>query len=256
MKHLTDDIVVNDVSLSPARDRRLVVRGVSFHASPGRPVTVLGPTGSGKSTLLAAIALRTPKEGGPEVHGGDIRVLGTSVLGLGPIARTRLLTHIGYAPQHGSERLMGSLTVADVVAEPIFARDARFDRSEAGAQVAGAVDRMRLPLGFLSRRVFELSRGQRQRVALAQALVLGPKALIVDDPVSGLDPLVRPDILESLRELSETCALVAVVRTPEQARAIGGEAVVMERGAVVGAGPIDAQLDDPRHPYVAALARA
>ena len=69
-------IRVHDASLAHPGASVLVVRGVSFVAEPGSPVTVLGPTGAGKSTLLDALALRTPKEAGPEVHGGTISVLG------------------------------------------------------------------------------------------------------------------------------------------------------------------------------------
>ncbi|MFC7430182.1 MULTISPECIES: ATP-binding cassette domain-containing protein [unclassified Agrococcus] len=248
-------IRVHDASLAHAGASALVVRGVSFVAEPGAPVTVLGPTGAGKSTLLDAIALRTPKEAGAEVHGGSISVLGHDVRGLGARARTRLLAFVGHAPQRGSEHLEGTLTVGDVVASPIFDRDPRFDRGEAGIAVAGALDRVRLPLGVLDRHVFELSRGQRQRVALARALVLDPRALVVDDPISGLDPVVAPAVLAALRDLAASRALVAAVRTPRHARALGGTSVVLHRGRVVGVGPIDDLLADPRHPFVAALAR-
>lgn len=248
-------IRVHDASLAHSGATALVVRGVSLVAEPGAPVTVLGPTGAGKSTLLDAIALQTPREGGPELHGGSIAVLGHDVRGLSARARTRLLAFLGHAPQRGSEHLDGTLTVGDVVASPIFERDPRFDRGEAGIAVAGALDSVRLPLGMLDRHVFELSRGQRQRVALARALVLDPRALVVDDPISGLDPVVAPAVLEALRELADARAVVAAVRTPRQARAIGGTSVVLHRGRVVGAGPIDELLADPRHPFVAALAR-
>lgn len=248
-------IRVHDASLAHPVSTGLVVRGVSFVAEPGAPITVLGPTGAGKSTLLDAIALQTPKEHGPELHGGSIAVLGHDLRGLGARARTRLLAFVGHAEQRGSERLDGTLTVGDVVASPIFDRDPRFDRKEAGVAVAGALDSVRLPLGMLDRHVFELSRGQRQRVSLARALVLDPRALVVDDPISGLDPVVAPDVLDGLRELARTRAVVAAVRTPKQARAIGGTSVVLHRGRVVGVGPIDALLADPRHPYVEALAR-
>lgn len=253
---MTDDsIVAHDVSLAHHGERRLVVRGVSFAARPFLPVTVLGPAGAGKSTLLAAVAARDPAEGGPELQGGDVVTLGTPLRTIGARARTRLQTHIGYVPQLGSERLPGIGTVADAVAEPIFERDPRFDRAEAGAQVAAVVDRMRLPLGFLSRPVYELSRGQRQRVALARAIVLDPRALVVDDPVSGLDPVIAPGILEVLRDLAASITVVAAVRSPRQARTIGGTAIVLHRGATIGIGPIDEQLADPRHEFVAALAR-
>ncbi|GAA2175130.1 hypothetical protein GCM10009846_23780 [Agrococcus versicolor] len=246
---------VHDASLAHAGSPSLVVRGVSFVAEPGAPITVLGPTGSGKSTLLDAIALQTPEDGGPELHGGSISVLGHDLRRLGTRARTRLLAFVGHAEQRGSEHLDGTVTVGDAVAAPIFDRDPRFDRGEAGIAVAGALDRVRLSLGVLDRHVFELSRGQRQRVSLARALVLDPRVLVVDDPISGLDPVVAPAVLSALRELGDSRALVAAVRTPRQARAIGGTSIVLHRGRIVGAGPIDDVLADPRHAFVAALAR-
>jgi ABC-type glutathione transport system ATPase component len=238
----------------------LVVNGVSIDLAQGDIIAVVGETGSGKSTLASAIAgaAETGDPHSPVVHGGTLRVLGYTIHNLSDRKRDRLTLRVGYLPQDGGSQLAARLTVAENVAAPIYERDRRFNQLDAGEAVATLIDSVRLPLGVLGRYPHELSRGQRQRVAIAKALILEPALLVADDPTSGIDATVRTTILDIIRELQQSRQFSALVVSTDlgEVRRVTDQVVVMHRGTVVGQGRIDDVLDTARHPYVEGLARA
>lgn len=242
------------------RSRYLAVAGVSFEVAPGEILGVVGESGSGKSTLAAAIALQADwggqESGHPEICGGSLKVLGTELRRIGSRRRDRLQLSVGYLAQDGAEHLDARLTVAENVAEPIYSRDRRFSSREAGIAVATLVDAVRLPLGLMNRYPFELSSGQRQRVALARSLILGPRLLVADEPTRGVDATVRTGVLDVIRELQAEQEFSAVIVSSDLAVTsyLAERVVVMSRGTVVGLGPINGVLADPIHPYLKALA--
>lgn len=253
------DLSMRYPSRRPASED-LVVNGVSFTLAQGEILAVVGETGSGKSTLAAAVAgaAETGEPRSPIIHGGALRVLGYSMKGISDRKRDLVTLRVGYLAQDAGSRLSARLTVAENVAAPIYARDRRFNQRDAGEAVATLVDSVRLPLGILGRYPHELSRGQAQRVAMAQALILEPALLVADDPTSGIDPTVRGAILDVIRELQAERQFSALVITtdPGEVRRVTDQVLVMHRGTVVGKGQIDHVLDTARHPYVEGLAKA
>ncbi|WP_255447702.1 ATP-binding cassette domain-containing protein [Schumannella sp. 10F1B-5-1] len=233
------------------------VDGVTLQVPAGGILGVVGEAGSGKSTLAAAIAgrLRRGSAPGPVIVGGSLKVLGHQVRDAGRRTRDLLGLEVGYLPQDAEAVLTPHLTIAENVAEPIYDRDRRFDRLEAGGHVAALIDAVRLPLTVLERFPHELSRGQRQRVALAKALVLEPRLLVADEPTMGVDVLVRGRILGVLADLQRERNFSAVVvgHDLRELRYITDRVAVMHAGAIVGLGQMERVLAEPTHEYVEAL---
>jgi peptide/nickel transport system ATP-binding protein len=263
-------VVADDVSIEyrSARGAEAIraVDGVSLTVRQGEILAVLGESGSGKSTFAAAIAGQLGATGEGEgahrrhIVGGELTVLGQKVRGLRASSRKleRLSGRIGYLPQDGADRLSPDLTVGEAIAEPIYARDRRFDRKEAGLVVARLVDAVHLPLGVMRLNTWELSSGQRQRVALARAIIHRPKLLVGDEPLSALDVTVRAQILELLRRLHAELglALVLVSHDLGLVQHFAQRVVVMRDGLVVEAGETAAVLADPQHEYTRQLLAA
>jgi ABC-type glutathione transport system ATPase component len=259
-------VVADDLSLLyPARGGRPEVRavdGVTLRLEPGEILAVLGESGSGKSTLalgLAGLAHGSrPPEGRPEIVGGELRVLGERIKSISRRRRDRLTGAVGYLSQHDGDALNPDLSVGEAVAEPLYERDRKFDRREAGRMVATLIDAVHLPLSTILQQTWELSAGQRQRVALARSLVLEPRLLIADEPARGVDVLVRRSVLELLRTLHGNRQFSAVVVTSSvaEARAVADRLAVMRQGRIVGYGDIDQVLENAVDPYVKALSQA
>ncbi|MBP1300601.1 MULTISPECIES: ATP-binding cassette domain-containing protein [unclassified Curtobacterium] len=261
-------VVADDVSIEyrgvrgsePIR----AVDGVSLTVRQGEILALIGESGSGKSTFAAAIAGQLGATGEGEgahrrqIVGGELTVLGQHVRGLRPSSRKaqRLTGRIGYLPQDGADRLSPDLTVGEAIAEPIYLRDRRFDRKEAGLMVARLVDAVHLPLGVMRLNTWELSSGQRQRVALARALILEPQLLVADEPARGVDVLVRQSVLEALTNLQRGRQFSAVVVSSDlrEARALADRVGVLAESRLVGLGTFDEVLDNPVDPYVQTLA--
>jgi ABC-type oligopeptide transport system ATPase subunit len=146
--------------------------------------------------------------------------------------------------------------VGENVAEPIFLRDKHYDRIEAGTAVAQLVDAVRLPLSVMEKFPHELSRGQRQRIALARSLVLEPELLVADDPTMGVDVLVRGPILQVVAELQKELGFSALIvgHDLRELRTIVDRIAVLHAGLIVGYGSVDEVLANPLHSYVRTLA--
>lgn len=238
----------------------VAVRGVTLEIDQGEFLWLVGESGAGKSTLARAFAGLARRgsidEGVPEICGGSLTLLGTSMRRVGRRRRDRVTIGIGYLAQDGAERLSPQLTVAENVADPIYSRDRHFSNREATAAVAAVVDAVRLPLGLMHRMPYELSSGQRQRVALARALVLEPKLLVADEPARGVDATVRSSVLESLSELRAERGMAALIVSSSLADLEGNASrlAVMQQGVIVGLGTPDEVLEGPHHPYLKSLA--
>jgi ABC-type glutathione transport system ATPase component len=240
--------------------RSVAVNGVSFDVRAGEVLAIVGETGSGKSTLAKAIALHaeTSEEISPLISGGSLEVMGTELRGISNRKRDRLGLKIGYLPQEGGDFLEARLTIGENIAEPIFSRDRRFDQDEAGHAVATLIDAVRLPLGTMNKYPHELSKGQRQRIAIARAMILEPTLLIADDPTAGIDVTVRSAILDIIVTLQLERSFSAIVVTADlgEVRRVSNRVAVMHRGMIAAIGDVDEVFADPHHPYVKGLAHS
>jgi ABC-type glutathione transport system ATPase component len=259
-----DPIVLSDLSAEypPHHGSRgsLALRGVSLSVRPGEVLGVLGESGSGKSTLARLLSARShvSSDAGPRITGGDAIVLGSSLRHASARECRSLAFRIGYLPQDAGARLDRGMTVAELVAAPLFERSKRTDPHLAGVRVATMLDGVHLPLSVLTKYPYELSGGQRQRVAIARALVLDPSLLVADEPTAGIDVTVRDSVVDLLATLqaSHDFAAVIVSHDARVLRNTTATVAVLQSGFLVGYGTMQSVFGAPSHPYVAELEAA
>ena len=189
----------------------------------GGVVGLLGPNGAGKSTLMKIMAgLLRPSQGQLTIFGHEpYRV---------PAVRAR----IGYCPEH--EGMYDELTALEMVA--VMAELSGMSRTDAVRAATRALERMGLGAAR-DRRVRGFSKGMRQRTKLAQTVVHDPDILLLDEPLTGVDPLARADIIKSVRELAEQGKTIIVSsHVLYEIEALTQEIVVIYRGQLLAEGDI------------------
>jgi ABC-type Fe3+/spermidine/putrescine transport system ATPase subunit len=184
-------------------DQKLAIKNISLNVARSEILALLGPSGSGKSTLLAAIA------GIVKPHAGEILVDGRNLLDLPPEARGLGMVFQDYA-------LWPHMTVAQNVAFPLRAR--KFPSRAINSRVDDALRRVGLH-GFELRRPHQLSGGQQQRVALARAIAAETQLLLLDEPLSALDPATRSSVRGELAEILRKLDLTTIIVTHDREEA-------------------------------------
>ncbi|MFL5516627.1 MAG: ABC transporter ATP-binding protein [Gemmatimonadales bacterium] len=217
-------------------DGTLAVDRVSLALERGEMLALLGPSGSGKTTTLRLLA------GFESPDAGRVLVDGEDVTGVEPVAR-----RFGMVFQHYA--LFPHLDVGANVAfglESLGVRGAELDR-----RVAEALALVDLT-GFERRRIGQLSGGQQQRVALARALAPEPKVLLLDEPLSNLDPSLRERTRHELRELIRRLGITTVLVTHEQEEAfdLGDRVAVLRQGRLEQVGTPDELYAEPANLFV------
>jgi osmoprotectant transport system ATP-binding protein len=221
------------------------LRDIHLTVGSGETTALLGASGSGKSTLLRlALGLLVPDAG--EVWVGDVRVEARSA----PTLRRRM----GYVIQDGG--LFPHLDARGNVA--LMARHLGWERERIEGRVEELARLARLPADSLARHPSQLSGGQRQRVALMRALALDPELLLLDEPLGALDPLVRAELQEDLREVFRGLGKTVVLVTHDVAEAafFAHRIVLLRDGTVLQSGSFEDLWRRPADPYVTRFIRA
>ena len=209
-----------------------IVRGVDFTVAKGEFVVVLGPNGAGKSTFVKAIAGIVPVFGGSvSLHGQDI----TDVPAHGKIAQG-----LAFVPQ--TENIFTTMTIAEnlELAADMLPRHLRRPRIEkVEAMFPDLAKRPQLRAG-------QLSGGQRQMLAVARALIVEPKVLILDEPSAGLSPRIVGEVFANLRAINESgVTIILVEQNVKAALAIAHRGVVLVEGQLRHEGPAATLASDP-----------
>ena len=238
-------------SLVGMREELLALNGVSFTVFPGTTLAVVGESGSGKSTLASCLAcLESPTSGKIWFEGKDI-------VKVEERARRQLRPQIQLIFQDPASSLNPRWSVLEILLEPLILRR-KFTREEMRQCASSLLERVGISPDIVERPPTELSGGQRQRLAIARALALEPKLLILDEALSALDCSVQAQIANLLMELQSSLGMTYLFVTHDLAMAVylADEIAVMSRGRIVELGSAEQILNQPQHETTRQLLRA
>ena len=225
--------------------------GVSFSLQAGRTLAVVGESGSGKSTLARLLTLiERPTAGALLIDGEDVARVSAET-------RRRLRREIQIVFQNPYGSLNPRQTIGKALEEPLLVNTGMSGPERKAAALA-IMEKVGLRPDYYHRYPHMFSGGQRQRIAVARALVLRPKVLVLDEPVSALDVSIRAQVLNLLAALQEEfkLAYVFVSHDLSVVRHIADAVLVIYLGHAVEMGECDAIFQSPRHPYTRALLSA
>ncbi len=231
------------------KERLRAVNGVSLELKPGETLGVVGESGCGKSTLARAVLKLVP------VSDGRVSVLGRSVTEIDAEATRMLRRDLQIVFQDPLASLNPRMTVGDIVAEPLWTHRPELGRAQVRSEVAEVLERVGLSGRELNRYPHEFSGGQCQRIGIARALILRPKLVICDEPVSALDVSIQAQIIELLMDLRSAfgLSLIFIAHDLAVVRQISDRVLVMYLGRTMEIAAGERLYDAPRHPYTRAL---
>ncbi|MBB3176287.1 ABC transporter ATP-binding protein [Variovorax sp. Sphag1AA] len=232
----------------------VAVQGADFRIAPGETLGVVGESGSGKSTLaLAALGLLK--------HQGELDVAGRRWNNGGASDRAlRRVMQVVFQDPFSS--LSPRMTVEQIVGEGLTVHAPDLDTAARRARSLDVLAQVGLTEAqfpaLLDRYPHEFSGGQRQRLAVARALIVDPKLLVLDEPTSALDVTIQKQVLGLLQRLQRERGLsyLLITHDVEVIRAMAHQVIVMKDGAILESGPVGQVLDAPGHPYTQKLVAA
>ncbi|WGQ11940.1 ATP-binding cassette domain-containing protein [Pedobacter gandavensis] len=209
-------------SLSKHFDQQKAVDGISFEAKPGRILGFLGPNGAGKSTTMRMLtSYLSPTSGTASLCGFDVRTQSIEVRKI-----------MGYLPENTP--LYTDMYVQEFllfVAETYQLKDAKQRVKETIEKVGLAAEQ--------HKKIAMLSKGYKQRVGLAQAIIHDPQVLILDEPTSGLDPNQLTEIRELIKQLGKNKTVIISTHIMQEVEAICEEVIIIDKGRIVANASID-----------------
>jgi microcin C transport system ATP-binding protein len=232
----------------------VAVKGVDFSIPAGQTLGVVGESGSGKSTLAFAALGLQPFEGRLEAAG--------AAWSRDAAANKAIRRAVQVVFQDPFSSLSPRMTVEEIVGEGLLVHAPELSVAQRRLRVQQALgdvgmDDAQFP-GLLERYPHEFSGGQRQRLAIARALIIDPRLLVLDEPTSALDVTIQKQVLQLLQRLQRERALsfLLITHDVDVIRAMAHEVLVMKDGEIVESGSVQRVFDAPQHAYTRALAAA
>jgi oligopeptide/dipeptide ABC transporter ATP-binding protein len=223
------------------------VDGVTFSLQNNETLGLVGESGSGKTTLGRAVLMLDPPTSGQVTFDGRV----ISELRGEALRQTRKKMQIVF--QNPNSSLDPRARVKDIIAEPLRAFE--YDKESLNENLLRVLTAVNLPEDSLTKLPHEFSGGQRQRIAIARALILDPKFIVLDEPTSALDSSIQAQILNLLRGLQEKMKLsyLFITHNVSVVKYMADRVAVMYAGKLVEVGRTRDIVDHPLHPYTSAL---
>jgi ABC-type microcin C transport system duplicated ATPase subunit YejF len=224
---------------------------INIALKKGQTIGIVGESGSGKSTLGRALLRLLPSEGGVRFENRDI-----SKADRGEMRPLRRELQLVFQDPFGS--LSPRMTVGQIITEGLLVHEPSLSRKKRDERACQALEEVGLDPFVRNRYPHEFSGGQRQRIAIARAMILKPKVVVLDEPTSALDRSVQKQIVELLRKLQKDHDLSYLFISHDLAvvRAMADYLIVMKQGKIVEEGMTDAIFDNPREEYTQTLMAA
>lgn len=228
------------------------VDGVNLELAPGETLGIVGESGCGKSTLGRAVLQLLPSTD------GTIAWIGRDLAASDKNALKAVRQDMQIVFQDPLASLDPRMTAGDIIAEPVRNFHPELTRAEVKARVAKMMEQVGLLPAMVNRYPHEFSGGQCQRIGIARAMILKPKLVVCDEPVSALDVSIRAQVINLLMDLQSqlNLSMLFISHDLSVVRHISHRVMVLYLGRVMETGPRAAIYADPRHPYTQALISA
>ncbi|MEY8242439.1 MAG: ATP-binding cassette domain-containing protein, partial [Gammaproteobacteria bacterium] len=234
------------------RKKLQAVNGVSFELKSGETLGIVGESGCGKSTLARAIISMVPAETG--------RVLwfGKDLLALQKTEMRKHRKEIQMIFQDPLASLNPRMTIGEIIAEPLKTHYPKTSKADIKARVGDVMNKVGLLENLINRYPHEFSGGQCQRIGIARALILKPKLIICDEPVSALDVSIQAQVINLLMDLQKEMGLTLIFIAHDLSivKHISTKIMVLYMGNIVELAKSEDIYNHPRHPYTQALISA
>lgn len=228
------------------------VNDVSFSLKAGETLGVVGESGCGKSTLARAIVKMVPAES------GEVVWLGNDLLGMSNSETRPYRKQIQMIFQDPLASLNPRMNIGEIIAEPLRTHYPKTPESDVQARVSDVMNKVGLLDNLMNRYPHEFSGGQCQRIGIARALILKPKLIICDEPVSALDVSIQAQVVNLLMDLQEEMdlALIFIAHDLSVVKHISTKIMVLYLGNMVELAKSEDIYKRPSHPYTQALISA
>lgn len=253
-----DDVKVyfkfGSTGLFNTREQRYIkaVDGISFDIKRGETLGIVGESGCGKSTLACAVIRMVP------AHAGRVLWMGQDLLELDGEAMREKRKDLQMIFQDPLASLNPRMTLGQIVAEPLKTHYPNMSKAEIRDKVSAMMKRVGLLPNMINRYPHEFSGGQCQRIGIARALILDPKLIICDEPVSALDVSIQAQVINLLMDLQKemNLSLMFIAHDLSVVKHISSRVMVLYLGNVVEIADSDVIYENPSHPYTRALIAA
>ena len=227
------------------------VKGIDLALHQGQTIGIVGESGSGKSTFGKALMHMLP-------YRGDIHFEGQDLAKINEKTRQKLKADMQIVFQDPYGSLSPRLTIGEIIGEGLLVHQPQLSRQQRTDKVAAMLEEVSLSPTMINRYPHEFSGGQRQRIAIARAVILEPKFVLLDEPTSALDRSIQVKVVELLRDLQKKYRLsyVFISHDLSVVRAMSDDVLVMKQGEVVERGASMQIFNDPQTEYTQRLIKA